>query len=265
MNNGHHTDLSNEDYHATTAISKSVLDMAAQDVYKPEWARNCPQDQEKIKTFDFGDAMHAICLEPHRLKSEFVAEPEFDRRTKIGKAGAHEFALEHHDKKILTHDEYKQLKLMFESVMAHPQARKLIEAQGIAEGSYFWTDKETGLQCKCRPDKQIGSLLVDVKTTPSLSKFCYSVEDFRYHVQDAWYTDGAEADRMEFLVIQKTIEIGRYPVAVMKLPQEVADYGRTIYREDLNRYAEFLATGAGGETQELFMHHRFNGDLGDIV
>jgi len=256
--------MPNAEYHGGKGISKSTLDMASQDPFKPMWARKCPQDQDKIKTFDFGDAMHAICLEPDRLKSKFVTMPPFNLRTNQGKADKEVFVKEHVNSKILTSDEYKQLNLMFESVMAHLTARALIEAEGIAEGSYFWTDESTGLECKCRPDKNIErqGLLVDVKTAPSLAKFNFSVDDYRYHVQDAWYCDGISRFydnpvRMEFLVIQKTIEIGRYPVMVVKLPPEAIEYGRALYREDLNRYAEFLSAGSPPETQELAMHYRF--------
>jgi len=254
--------MSNSEYHSGNSVSKSTLDMASSDLFKPAWARKCPQDQDKIKTFDFGDAMHAICLEPDRLKDEFITMPPFNGRTNAGKLEKSEFIKEHEGFKILTTEEFKQLNLMFESVMSHLPARALIEAEGIAEGSYLWTDESTGLECKCRPDKKIGDLLVDVKTAPSLEKFCYSVDDYRYHVQDAWYCDGVsrfedEPVRMEFLVIQKTIEIGRYPVMVVKLPPEAIEYGRALYREDLNRYAEFLSLGSPPETQELAMHYRF--------
>jgi exodeoxyribonuclease VIII len=258
-------DMPNAEYHSGKGVSKTTLDMFAADPYRPEWSRKCPQDEDKIKTFDFGDAMHATCLEPDRLKSEFVVMPALDARTTIGKAKKKEFLEAHKNSKILTFDEHKQLNLMFESVMAHKEARALIEADGIAEGSYFWTDSQTGLECKCRPDKHIRSrsLLVDVKTTPDLKKFCYSVDDYRYYVQDAWYCDGVSrfqnwAAEMDFLVIQKTIECGRYPVMVVKLPQEAIEYGRDIYRQDLNRYAEFLSSGTQPKTRELVMGYQFN-------
>lgn len=253
-------DMSNQDYHAHNSISKSTLDMASIDPQRVQWSRQCPQDQDKMATFDFGDAMHAICLEPERLKSEFVVMPELNLRTNVGKADKKAFEEKNSHKKIITFDEHKQLTLMFESVMAHPEARALIEADGIAEGSWFWKDAETGLECKCRPDKQISNLLVDVKTTDKLSKFHYSVDDYRYYVQDPWYCDGVQEcgvnlANMKFLVIQKHIEIGRYPVMVVKLPPEAIEYGRMIYRRDLNNYAEFLNNGCG--TIELPMSYRF--------
>lgn len=257
-------DMSNSEYHATKAISKSVLDMASRDLYMPMWSRECPQDQEKMKAFDFGDAMHAICLEPDRLKSEFVVMPNLNLRTNAGKQEKAEFEEEHKDSKILTAAEHKQLNLMFESVMAYKPARDLIEADGVAERSYFWTDSQTGLECKCRPDKEItaDNLLVDIKTAPDLKKFSYSVDDYRYYVQDPWYCDGVTRFgrgpmRMEFLVIQKTVEIGRYPVMVVRLPEEAIQYGRLQYQKDLIRYSQFLESEYPPETPELLMHYRF--------
>lgn len=256
-------DMDNSEYHATKAVSKSVLDMSARDLFAPMWSRECPQDEEKLKTFDFGDAMHAICLEPDRLKSEFVVMPKFGQKA-VDKAGKAEWIAAHEGLKILTADEHKKLNLMFESVMAYKPGRDLIEAEGVAERSYFWVDERTGLDCKCRPDKEIAldNLLVDVKTAPDLKKFNYSVDDYRYYVQDPWYCDGVSRFgrgdmRMEFLVIQKTIEIGRYPVMVVRLPDEAIEYGRLKYQQDLIRYAEFMDAETPPDTPELLMHHRF--------
>lgn len=269
MSNVLHKAMSNEDYHATYSVSKTTLDLAHNDPHGPAWAKICPTDKEKLKTFDFGDAMHAICLEPERLKSEFVVMPKFGLKA-VDKAEKTKWITAHNQFKILTEEEHKKLHLMFESVMAHGEARALIEAEGLAEASYFWTDKKTGLGCKCRPDKHIESrnLLVDVKTTPSLAKFNFSADDYRYYVQDPWYCDGVERFtgepvRMEFLVIQKTIECGRYPVGVVKLPEEAIEYGRAMYREDLNRYAEYMKSETAPETRELDMGWRFNNMICD--
>lgn len=261
--------ISNEEYHKLPSVSKSQLDLFSVDQYGIEWQRNCPQDQEKIKTFDFGDAMHAICLEPDRLITDFAVMPAFNGRTNAGKAEKAEWLEEHEGFKILTDPDYKKLNLMFESVMAHPQARKLIEAEGIPESSWFWTDDDTGIDCRCRPDKLIDNLLVDVKTTPDLKTFGYSADDYRYYVQDPFYCDGLikngiDDTNMEFLVIQKTIEIGRYPVAVYKLPQEAIDYGRLMYKQDLENYKRYL-DGHREPTKELEMSYRFIDNAMDLT
>lgn len=261
--------MSNEEYHKREEISNTQLSLFSSDQYGIDWAKACPVDEEKLKTFDFGDAVHAVCLEPERLKSEFVIMPEFNLRTDVGKKEKSVFLLENDGKKILTADDHKKLTLMFESVMAHPQARALIEAHGLAESSWFWTDKDTGVKCRCRPDKLIANKAVDIKSTPELVKFKYSVADYRYFVQNAFYVDGLAANGvieplMEFLAIQKTISIGRYPVMVCRLPDDVVDYGRMVYKHELEAYARYL-DGHREPTQELEMAPRFYVDLDEAM
>ena len=266
-------DMPNEEYHSHPAMGNSKLSLFSGDEDALEWAESCPVDEEKLKTLDFGDAMHAICLEPDRLKDEFISMPKFDGRTTAGKKDKADFIAEHQGKKLLTFDEHKKLNLMFESVMAHPKARRLIEANGICEGSFFWRDPDTGIECKCRPDKLIEGMPypIDIKTTPELSKFKFSVEDFRYYIQDPFYCDGLnengiEANCMQFLVIQKTIQLGRYPVMVKKLPEEVFCYGRDEYKRNLEQYAEYLERDKITSVKELEMHNEFLSKIdGDLV
>lgn len=247
---GVYPDMPNEEYHACAGMSKTKLDMFARDPSGLAWMDACPVDEEKLKTLDFGDAMHAICLEPERLKTDFVVMPELNLRTNAGKAEKKAFEEEHKEHVILTSDEHKKLSLMFESVMAHPYARKLIENPGVSEQSYFWEDKETGLLCKCRPDRNITGtpLLMDVKSIDYIRKFRFSIEDYRYYVQPPFYLDGVNTHGEEkttfvFLVIQKSIELGRYPVRCEVLPDEVVEYGRQEYRQNLREYAEAKASG----------------------
>lgn len=263
-------DMTNESYHSCSEMSKTKLDLFHRDENLLSWHETCPVDTDKLKTLDFGDAMHAICLEPDRLKSEFVVMPKFNLRTNQGKEDKEVFDKENADKKILTADEYTKLRLMFESVMAHPSGRQIIEAEGIAEGSFFWTDRDSGIDCRCRPDKIVTEhgYTVDIKTTAKLSDFKFSVDDYRYYVQDPFYRDGMAENgithsEMRFLVIQKTIECGRYPVMVVTLPQEVVEYGRQVYRQDLLDYEEFINRNAFKPSQELEMHHWFMNKIHD--
>lgn len=263
-------DMPSDEYHAQPSISKTRLDLFARDPNLLTWAETCPVDDEKLNTFDFGDAMHAICLEPDRLKSDFVVLPELNLRTNAGKAEKAEFIEANTGKSILKPDEYKKLHLMYESVMAHPAARKIIEADGIAEGSYFFNDPDTGIDCRVRPDKVIedAGYTADLKTTPMLSKFMYSVEDYRYYVQAPFYLDGlarcgVESDHMKFLVIQSTIEIGRYPCMVVTLPKDVVDYGRDIYKADLQRLAEFKEAQKAIDSHELELGYGFLNRIAD--
>jgi len=244
MNPGIYPAISNSDYRASDGISKSDLDMFNNDQSSLEWREKCPVDTDKLKTLDFGDACHAVCLEPDRLATDFAVMPKFGLKA-VDKEAKKEWISEHSRLKIITTDEMKKLKLMYESVMAHPGARYWLEAEGIAEQSYYWIDPDTGVLCKCRPDRNIlnTSALMDIKTTDDLKKFeLYSIPDYRYHVQGAFYTDGVtacgeEKDLFVFVVIQKTIELGRYPVRCVVLPKDATECGRREYKQDLEDYA----------------------------
>lgn len=261
---GVYPDLSNADYHGSNGISKSGLDAFCKDQSSLEWQKNCPVDKEKLKTLDFGTAFHAICLEPEKMKTEFVVMPKFGQKN-VDKEEKKLWLAEHEDLTVVTTDDHKKLTLMFESVMAHPDARDLIEAEGIEEQSHYWEDPDTGILCKCRPDKIISNsrFLVDVKTTDELSKFHFSVDDYRYDIQAPFYTDGynastgEEKDTFIFLVIQKKIELGRYPVMCVKLPEWAVSAGRDEYRQNLNAYARFLEVGNIDPIQEIDMGYKY--------
>ena len=80
--------------------------------------------------------------------------------------------------------------------------------------------------------------MIDVKTTDDAAKFHWSVRDYRYDVQAAYYSDGAAAvgepvDLFVFLVVGKRREMGRYPVRVIELQPSCIDAARDEYLEDL--------------------------------
>jgi len=84
---------------------------------------------------------------------------------------------------------------MADVVLAHPAARSLLERDGVAEASVFWTDQETGVPCRARFDwltENDGRTLgVDYKTTTDASPrgFASSVAKFGYYQQDPFYLD----------------------------------------------------------------------------
>ncbi len=100
-----------------------------------------------------------------------------------------------HRKTVITAEEGRKIELMYQSVMALPLGQWLVESAGHAESSIYWEDPETGILCRCRPDKIIPEFhwIMDVKTTADIQRFKTAYYDYRYHVQDAFYSDGYEA------------------------------------------------------------------------
>ena len=253
---GLYLDLSNEDYHSGPGISKSGLDLIAENPSAFKWQQNAPVDQEKLKALDMGTALHCIMLEPDEFKDRFIVAPEFNGRTNDGKAEKKAFYEESESlgKTIMTAEEGRILPLMRESAMAHPTARWLFEQEGNNESSIFWSDEETGELCRIRPDRMLKNrpIIVDVKKVDGIDRFQRHVEEFRYHVQDAMYSEGFykhfnEWPQFWFVAISSTISAGRYPVDVFDLTTDWKEAGAELFRRDLNTYHQC-------KTQDEWLH-----------
>ncbi|EBR7973762.1 exodeoxyribonuclease VIII [Salmonella enterica subsp. enterica serovar Enteritidis] len=246
---GIYYDIPNEAYHAGPGVSKSQLDDIADTPAIYLWRKNAPVDTEKTKSLDTGTAFHCRILEPEEFSKRFIIAPEFNRRTSAGKEEEKTFLEEcaRTGRTVLTAEEGRKIELMYQSVMALPLGQWLVESGGYAESSVYWEDPETGILCRCRPDKIIPEFhwIMDVKTTADIQRFRTAYYDYRYHVQDAFYSDGYRAQFGEiptfvFLVASTTAECGRYPVEIFMMGEDAKLAGQREYRRNLQTLAECL-------------------------
>ncbi|APX81640.1 exodeoxyribonuclease VIII [Salmonella enterica subsp. enterica serovar Gallinarum] len=247
---GIYYDIPNEAYHAGPGVSKSQLDDIADTPAIYLWRKNAPVDTEKTKTLDTGTAFHCRILEPEEFSKRFIIAPEFNRRTSAGKEEEKTFLEEcaRTGRTVLTAEEGRKIELMYQSVMALQLGQWLVESAGYAESSVYWEDPETGILCRCRPDKIIPEFhwIMDVKTTADIQRFRTAYYDYRYHVQDAFYSDGYRAQFGEiptfvFLVASTTAECGRYPVEIFMMGEDAKLAGQREYRRNLQTLAECLS------------------------
>ncbi|EFB6063626.1 exodeoxyribonuclease VIII [Escherichia coli] len=243
--------ISNENYHAGPGVSKSQLDDIADTPALYLWRKNAPVDTTKTKTLDLGTAFHCRVLEPEEFSNRFIVAPEFNCRTTAGKEEEKAFLMEcaSTGKTVITAEEGRKIELMYQSVMALPLGQWLVESAGHAESSIYWEDPETGILCRCRPDKIIPEFhwIMDVKTTADIQRFKTAYYDYRYHVQDAFYSDGYEAQfgvlpTFVFLVASTTVECGRYPVEIFMMGEEAKLAGQQEYHRNLRTLADCLNT-----------------------
>ncbi|ECF8285072.1 exonuclease VIII [Salmonella enterica] len=246
---GIYYDIPNEAYHAGPGVSKSQLDDIADTPAIYLWRKNAPVDTEKTKSLDTGTAFHCRVLEPEEFSKRFIIAPEFNRRTSAGKEEEKTFLEEcaRTGRTVLTAEEGRKIELMYQSVMALPLGQWLVESAGYAESSVYWEDPETGILCRCRPDKIIPEFhwIMDVKTTADIQRFRTAYYDYRYHVQDAFYSDGYRAQFGEiptfvFLVASTTAECGRYPVEIFMMGEDAKLAGQREYRRNMQTLAECL-------------------------
>ena len=242
---GIYYDLSNEQYHSGPGVSKSQLDDVAESPATYIWRKNAPVDTEKLQALDMGTALHCLLLEPDEFDSRFIKAPDFNRRTNAGKAEEAEFLKNCADtgKTVIEYEDHRKLLLMRDSVMAHPDASKLLGQEGYSESSIYWTDEDTGELCRCRPDRMLRNypIILDVKKVDGMGRFESHVEEYRYHVQNAMYCDGyanqfGEQPEFYFIAVSSSIECGRYPVRVRPLKPDWIAAGHDLYRRDLNTF-----------------------------
>lgn len=87
------------------------------------------------------------------------------------------------------------LDLIAANVRQHEKARVILD-RGVWHDRLFWTDKETGIECKAEVDltyvSQGVTLLADLKTTrdTSAEAFAKSCVQYGYDIQAAWYSWG---------------------------------------------------------------------------
>ena len=232
-------DLTNAEYHASPAISKSGLDLIRRAPALYAYRRENPQEQ--TPAMRLGSLTHAVVLEPEVFAHSVIARPEgIDRRTSAGKLAWAEFEVQAEGKEIVTGEEMAKLAAIRDAVHAHPAAAKALAGSPTIEQSIFWVND--GIACRCRPDAVTEKgVIVDLKTTRDASPegFAKSIAQYRYHVQAAFYSDGYRAAFGEsprgFVFIAVETE-PPYLVAVYVASEAMTHRGRIDYHVDIDTF-----------------------------
>ena len=195
--------MTNEEYRKHPGISRSELFKLNQTPMHFRYYMDNPQ--EETAAMKFGTAVHTRILEPAEFKLRYMIYPKFDRRTKEGRElfARYDREAQLADKILLTEEDMNTIEEMAAVINDDPLAKQLLT--GLTERSYFWTDPDTGIQCKCRPDcvtTYNGKFYItDYKTTDSCEDghFERSCRKYGYKLQAGMYCEGLlQANLMEF-------------------------------------------------------------------
>lgn len=194
------TDLSNEDYHSLLAIGSSGLKLLQRSPAH-YWAQYVNPDRsrkEPTPAMKLGTAVHCAILEQGEFDNRYITVPEgIDKRTKDGKALFAE--IEASGKEPLTPDNRQLILSMASAALALPVSIHLFSLEHYTEHSMFWTDPDTGADCKIRPDFHVppcpqfpNGIIMDVKTCQDASpiEFSRNAWNSDMHLQAALYCDG---------------------------------------------------------------------------
>lgn len=216
-----------------------------------------PKEPSRAKIL--GSAIHEAVLEPKLFKEKMVVVPVFEGRTKKGELTTNMnceevrekseiWHLENHGKTKVSKEELDSVQAILNAISKHTSAAQLM-SEGHAEESLFWTDLETGIDCKARPDFiRQGHILVDIKSTEDCSpkSFYYDARNYGYHFQAAMYLDAASAvfdtvfDTFIIIAVEKTPP---YEVACFELEDPFIQEGRELFYSALAKLKPCLKSG----------------------
>lgn len=203
-------DISNDEYHASNGISRSMLMEFKRSPYHYwyKYISGLCAKQESTPAMNLGNAVHTLALEEHKFDDEFFI---CRQQTKPRKDTApHAKMLEEaQGKVILTRDEYVQAVLMATSIKKDKYASQLLDGCWIERSIYF-THEPTGLLVKARPDAWCGSVVCDLKTTADAREYKFQSSAMAYGyftqaaiIKEALKSVDTEMDDFVFICVEK--------------------------------------------------------------
>lgn len=241
--------LGNDAYHSGPGISRSGL----WTIYEKTPAHfRYPPEKEPKKHFEFGSAVDLAILEPENFEKLVWRGPDDRKGNKWTTAEAD--AKSSGAKHILPGPEFDRCLLVRDAIMSVSHINNIItggtvDDTNLTQPSAYWIDEQTGVLCKCRPDKVRTDLgvMLDLKTAQDASPigFASAVARYGYHCEEGWYTEGwaaageAPIQGFVFLVVEKE---SPFAFGLYELDPNSTAEGNAIMRRALDTYAKCMKT-----------------------
>ena len=245
LQHGVFSDISFRAYRELPAVSNSYLSRL----------NHCPAaaliEQEDTPAMAFGRALHCLALEGRaEFETRYAVAPKCDKRTKAGKELFAAFCADNAGKECINCDDVEVMHAMALAILAHPFAKQLLE-QGLSEQTVIWQDEETGLWCKCRPDRiptNADGVFIDLKTTSNAAERAFQgqVNSLGYFRQAAMYMEGlfhatgSVYKHFAFIAVEKEPP---YRVEVYTLDDEYMGFGYDDYHILLREEKKYRDSG----------------------
>jgi len=175
--------MPNDAYHAYEGISKSGLDL----VNRSPAHFHFKAARKTSRTLELGTALHTAILEPERYKAEYMKLAGVKART----ASEYKQAIKvHGSERVLIAHEFGNIDSIQETVRSKPEISDLLAGCDMFELSALVEYEGVILRIKLDALNSKDLIAVDLKTTQNSSReeFAKSVYNYRYHVQDAFYS-----------------------------------------------------------------------------
>lgn len=232
--------MPNNDYRSANGVNWSTLKHILTSPRQYLYALNNPV--QPTPAMAFGTAVHTAILEPDVFAEKLCEVPD-EYVTATGALSTSKSAREWRaqqadDAILLTTQQLCAIAEMRVNVGLHRDATEALELATTREQGLYWTDEETGIDCKCCPDAFNGFRVLDVKTWSPRGKF--SPDAFMREAVNRGYlgqlgfyargilaATGKKVEAMQFLVLQATapfdVMLLELDVDAMRFAEEEAD------------------------------------------
>lgn len=182
--------MTDSEYFSLPALSASQIKIFDKGAYWFWKSTPFNPDREESKETDaliFGKLCHCLLLEPDLFIDEYLIA-DFGK-SRLNKK--YEEAKRANPNTILiSQDEYDHAVKMMTALKEHHLASLILDG-ATAEMPFVWTDKETGLLCKCKMDaikrtKQ-GIIVIDYKTSSDIDSVINWPQKLQYPLQADFY------------------------------------------------------------------------------
>jgi hypothetical protein len=204
-----------------------------------QWEKEHPTGTTKAMAL--GTVIHLALLQPDLFWSTY--------RTVNCNRGTKKFdecVAEDDSRVVVTTEEFDIIDNLTDRYRANKFCNQITQGSFVEHGVY-WTDADTGLECKARPDLFNDLVLVDLKKTRHTSnrQWWWDFRGMFYHAQFAFYHDALEHvdGRKRTCVVIKAETIPCYDVVFYALPDAAIDAGREHYKRLLCELRDCIEAG----------------------
>ena len=239
--------LDEAEYHARPELSSTGARQLLDSPARFHYAQSHPEPQKDA--FDLGSATHAKVLGTGSKVITYPPEHLTPSGNASTKAATVEWVTEQRANGlvVISAAQARHVEGMSEAVLAHPEARALLEQDGNdREVSMFAKDPETEVEMRARFDLY-ADIAGDLKSARDASPkgFERAIRQHGYDVQQGWYQDvreliTGERGQFRFIAVES---FPPYLVAVYKLDYSYEDMGkvkalaaRMTYRQCLDEH-----------------------------
>lgn len=242
-------ELSEPEYRKLPGVNWSSLKHMAISPAQYKWEVDHPKPPSTAMSL--GKIEHSVILETDKYLDKLTVFDGANRGTKKFDAACEA----NPDKLIVTPGEHEMILLHLERYRANKHFSQITENAKV-EQCLRWTDPETGIVCKCRPDMFNDLVLVDLKTNRHIEerRWWYDFKDYKYHCQFAFYYDALRLlDGIERVNVVVKLETSPcFDVLYFPLPDTALMEGRAHCRRLLNELRDCVEVDAWpGKCDEL--------------